>query len=368
MLRRAAVWVGIVVVVVSLGACKRQQPPSADALATVNGKEIKRDELEKHYRTRVNPEGPQPSHEEELSLKLSILDELINNQILSEQSQKLGIEASDGEVEDKFTEFKSPYTEDEFQRQLKERGLSVEDLKKDLKRQISIQKLLNREVLAKVSITDQDITDFYNQNRAQFNIVEPQVRILQLMVTPRKDTQVRNRKNDDATTDAEARRKILGLLERLNNGADFATLAMDFSEDPTTAVNGGDLGFIPESALNQSDPGLKKAVLGLRVGEISKIIDAPDGYRILRLISREPAGQRQLNDPQVQATIRDTLKNRKEQLLRAAYMVVMREQAKVDNFLARQVYESTGKLPETTGKAGSGTSGSAAPATPPAKK
>ena len=58
-----------------------------------------------------------------------MLDELINNQILLELAQKQGLEATDGEVEDKFTESKSPYTEEEFQKQLKDKGLTVDDLK-----------------------------------------------------------------------------------------------------------------------------------------------------------------------------------------------------------------------------------------------
>src|SRR5205823_14054919 len=98
----------------------------------------------------------EPSQEESLSLKLNVLDELIINEVLLERAKKLGLEASDGEVEDKFTELKSPYTEDEFQRRLKDQGMSVDDLKLDLRRQLSIQKLLNREVLAKISITDQE--------------------------------------------------------------------------------------------------------------------------------------------------------------------------------------------------------------------
>ncbi len=338
--------------VVCAGGCKKQAPPGPDVWATVNGKEIKKEEVNKYYRSRANPEAQEPSQDEALSLKLNILDELINNEILLERARKQGLEASDGEVEDKFTEFKSPYTEDEFQRQMKERGVTVDDLKRDLRRQLSIQKLINREVVAKISITDQDVNDFYNQNRAQFNVAEPQYRILQIVVTPRKDPQVRNRKNDDAATDAEARRKSAALVDRLKNGADFAQLAMDYSEDPTTAATGGDLGYIPESALNQSDPALKKAVLVLHPGEVSGVITLRDSYRILKLIARESPGQRQLSDPQVQQSIRDTLRNRKEQLLRAAYLATARDDAKVTNYLARQVVESAGKLPEAAKMAG----------------
>src|SRR5262249_53201518 len=218
-----------------LGGCNRPEHHAPDVWAVVNGTEIKRDEVEKYYRSQVNPEGQEPSQEEALSLKLNVTDQLINNEILLERAKKLNLEASDGEVEDKFTELKSPYTEDEFQRQLKERGVTVEDLKNTVRRELSIQKLINREVVAKVTITDQDIADFYNANQPQFNVAEPQYRIAQIVVTPRKEMQVRNRKNDDATNQAEAERKVKMLMDRLNSGADFAQLAMDYSEDMNTA-------------------------------------------------------------------------------------------------------------------------------------
>src|SRR6266853_2019409 len=340
----AVALLGLVILFAGVG-CKQQKQPAPDVWASVNGQDIKRDDVDKFYRTRVSPEGQEPSQEEALSLKLNVLDELINNEILLERAKKLNLEASDGEVEDKFTELKSPYTEDEFQRQLKERGVSADDLKRDLRRQLSIQKLLNREVVAKITITDQDVSDFYNANKAQFNVAEPQYRIAQILVTPRKEPQIRNRKNDDATSEAEAQRKINMLMYRINSGADFAQLAMDYSEDMNTTTTGGDLGYVPESALNQSDPALKKMVMGMKPGQVSPALQLKDGYRILKLVARESPGQRGISDPQVQQTIRDTLRNRKEQLLRAAYLAVARDDARVRNYLAEQVLESNGKLP-----------------------
>jgi len=329
-----------------LAGCHAPEHHAADVWAVVNGTEIKRDEVEKYYRSQINPEAQEPSQEEALSLKLNVLEQLINNEILLEGAKKLNLEASDGEVEDKFTELKSPFTEEEFQRQLKQRGMGVDDLKRDLRRQLSIQKLLNREVAAKVTITDQDVLDFYNANRNQFNVAEPQYRISQIVITPHKDAQIRNRKNDDATTEAEAQRKAKMLMDKLDSGADFAQLAMDYSEDMNTAANGGDLGYIPESALNQSDPTLKRTVLALKPGQVSQPIVLKDSTRILKLVAREAAGLRGVNDPQVQQTIRDTLRNRKEQLLRSAYLAVGRDQAHVTNFLAQQVVEAAGKLPD----------------------
>jgi peptidyl-prolyl cis-trans isomerase SurA len=325
-------------------SCNREMAPAPDVWAVVNGKEIHRDDVEKLFRSRVNADAPPPSQEEALSLKLSILDELINSEILIERAQKMNLVASDAEVEDKFTESKSPYTEEEFQKKLQETGLTVDDLKSDIRRQLSIQKLLNREVVAKISITDQDITDFYNKNRAQFNVTEPQYHIAQIVITPRPDPNVHNRKNDKAMNEAEAGRKAAMLEQKLAGGADFSELAMDYSEDPS-ASTGGDLGFLGESSLNRSPAPLKAAVLGLKVGQVSQPIPESGGYRILKLIAKEAAGNRELSDPQVQQAIRDALRTRKEQLLRSAYLIEARDEAHVTNYLARQILESAGKLP-----------------------
>jgi peptidyl-prolyl cis-trans isomerase SurA len=334
-----------IAVCVLIGSCKREAAPGPGVWAVVNGKPILRADVQRAYRSRVNADAPDPSHEEELSLQINILDELINSEILLEHASEMNLVATDADVEEKFTESKSPYTEEEFQNKLKETGLTVDDLKNEIRRELSIQKLLNREVLAKISITDKDISDFYNQNRAQFNVAEPQYRIAQIVVTPRPDPSVHNRKNDKATTETEARQKAGILEQKLKTGADFTQLAIDYSED-TSSSTGGDLGFIPESALNQSDPVLKKTVLSMKVGESTPLIPVKGGgYRILKLLAKEVAGQRELSDPQVQQGIRDMLRNRKEQLLRAAYLAELRDEARITNYMARQVLESAGKLP-----------------------
>jgi peptidyl-prolyl cis-trans isomerase SurA len=351
-LKRPLVAAALLAALVSVGCKRDAAPPSPDVWAVVNGQPISQDQAQKYYRSRVNAQGQTatPSQDEALSLTLSIVDELINDELLLQRAKQLGLEATDGEVEDKFTEVKSPFTEQQFEQQLKDQGVTTNDLKQDIRRQLSLNKLLNREVVAKISITDQDVSNFYNENHAQFNVTETQYRVAQIVVTPRKDPQVRNRKNDDATTDIEARRKSAALAQQLHNGADFANVAMDYSEDPASAPSGGDLGFIPESSLNQSDPVLKKAVLSLKVGDVSDIVEVRDPagmkYVILKLVAKETPGQRELSDPQVQQSVRDTLRTRKEQLLRTAYIASARDQAKVTNYLARQVIESAGKLPE----------------------
>ena len=338
----------------TVASCRRQATPGAEVWARVNGHEIKHQEVEKYFRTLVMQQGQEPSVEEAALLKLNIIDELVNNEILLERARTQGLEAGDGEVEDKFTELKSPYTEEEFQKQLRERGLTVDDQKRSLREQLSIQKLINREVVSKITITDQDIGDYYAANQSKFNVAEPQYHVAQILVTPVKDRQIRNRKNDDAVTDAQAQKKADALLKEIDAGADFTQVAMDYSEDPANAPTGGDLGWMPESDLrnpHKETAELSRAVLLLRPGGVSRVIHTGDGsYRILKLIARESAGLRSIEDPQVKEAIRSTLRNSREQLLRAAYIATAREEARVENFYARQVLESGGRVPASSAK------------------
>jgi len=154
---------------------------------------------------------------------------------------------------------------------------------------------------------------------------------------------IHNLKNDKAQDDQQAQKKIEGLLARLKQGDDFAMLAQNYSEDPNSAQAGGDLGFIPESALERANADLRKVVTSLRPGETTTALRTPEGYRILKLITREPAGQRDLSDPKVQQTIRETLINRKDQLLKAAYYEMARNEAKVENFLANRIINDRSK-------------------------
>jgi peptidyl-prolyl cis-trans isomerase SurA len=333
----------LVLAVCALVSCKKEIAPGPDVWAVANGKEIMREDVEKNFRSGRDSDSPALSSEETLSLKLSILDELINSEILLQRASQMNLMATDAEVEDKFTAARGRYTEEEFQRKLNESGQTVDDLKSDIRRQLSIQKLLNREVAAKISITDQDVADYYAANRSQFDFVEPQYHLAQIVVTSRPDPSIHNRKNDKASNEAEAGRKAAMLAQRLSAGADFAQLAMDYSEDATSST-GGDLGYNPESSFNRSDPLLKKTVLAMKAGEVSHPIQLKDGrYVILKLIAKEAAGQRQLSDPQVQQGIRELLRTRKEQLLRAAYLTEARNDSHVTNYLARMILE--GSLP-----------------------
>jgi peptidyl-prolyl cis-trans isomerase SurA len=260
-----------------------------------------------------------------------------------QKAEKLGLMAVDADVETKLNELKAPYTQEEFQKQLQAKKLTLDDLKLQLRRQLSIDKLFNKEITSHISISDADVANFYNENKSSFNLVEPRVHMAQIQVTPSPDPNVRNLKNDKAQNDDQAKKKILMIEQRLNQGEDFAMLAQSYSEDPNTAPNGGDLGFVQQSALDKVQPELRKMVMSLQPGQISPILHTQSGYVILKVFSKEPSGQRELTDPRVQQTIREQLLNRKDQLLKAAYYDVARNETKVTNYLSRSIVEQANK-------------------------
>ena len=348
---RIALAVVCAALLLAVAACT-SRPGGGDAVATVDGRSISRSDLEKYYDNQTSGSDQHPAGEQATSLRLSILRELIENEILMRRAEKLGLLATDDEVGRKLNEIKSPYTQEEFDARLKAKKISLDDFKRDLRRSLTVEKVLNKEVTSKINVTDQDITSYYNAHKAEFNLVEPQYHLAQIFVTTAPNPQVRNLKNDKAQNEAEARKKIQMLVNRLDSGDDFATLAMNYSEDPETSGNGGDLGFSPESALKNTDPATRDIVLKLKPGQYSPVISVVNplnkqfiGFRIVKLVAKEPAGQRELSDPRVQEAIRSQLRDRREQLLKGAYYEVLRDQARVENYYAEKVLEGNGNAP-----------------------
>jgi peptidyl-prolyl cis-trans isomerase SurA len=339
MRQRRLVLGALVLALFTLASCRKSPP--ANVAASVNNRVITYAELQKQYETQFPAERQMRETTGDLEdiQKVEILRSLIDNEIMLQRAEKLGLMATDSDVEAKFNELKAPYTQEEFQKQLADRKMTVEELKAQVRRDLSVQKLFNREITSRITISDKDVADFYNANRDSFNLAEPQVHLAQVLVTPHPDPQVRNLRNDKAQNEEQARKKIQMLESRLKSGEDFAMVAQNYSEDPETAPNGGDLGFIPESALEKANVELRKMVMQLTPGRMSPIIRTAEGYRILKVISKEPAGQRDLNDPRVQQTIRETLLNRKDTLLKSAYYETARNEAKVVNYFAASILE-----------------------------
>jgi len=322
---------------------------SADVVATVNGHAIPRVEMERMYKAQLGQAQDQtPSSEQADALRLNVVRELIDEEIVEQRAAKMNLTATPEEVDAKLTEMKAPYTEDQFQQQLKASGRTLDDVKHDLRRSLTIDKLLNKEINSKVTVSDSDISDYFGQHKAEFNLTETQSHLAAIRVTSVPSPQPSNLQGSKATTDAEAKKKIETLKNRLDSGEDFGVIAMNFSEDPNTASSGGDMGFVLESQL-KADPTVGAAILKLKPGQMTEIFplfDAqkkPVGYTIYKLLEREAAGQRDITDPAVQQHIRQLLHDGRAQLLKSAYFEMLRDQAKVENFFAEEIFKNNAK-------------------------
>ena len=311
-------------------------------------KKIFRTDVDKYYDNNVASAQQAPTGEQATALRLNILHQMIDDEIIMRRAEKLGLLATDEEVDRKYNDFKSPFTQEEFDQRLKDKKITLADFKRDIRRSITVDKVMNKEVSSKINVTDQDITDYYTAHKGEFNLIEPTYHLAQIMVTPAPNPQAHNQ-NDKAQNEVEARKKIQMIANRLDSGDDFATLAMKYSEDPETSGNGGDLGTVQESGLRGTDPATRDAVMKLKPGQYSTIIGVVNpanhqavGFRIVKLVSKEPAGQRELSDPRVQQALRSQLHDRREQLLKAAYYEVLRDSAKVENFYAKKILDSNG--------------------------
>ena len=322
-------------------------------VATVNGHPILRADLDKVYNAQLasNPQPQPPSADNADALRLNILHELIVEEIVEQRAAKLGLTATDAEVDAKLAELKAPYTEDQFRQKLQQSGQTMDGLRRTLRRSLTFDKLLNKEINSRITVTDTDVTSYYNAHKAEFNLIEPQYHLAQIQVTGQAAQQVNNLQGNKAVGDADARKKIQALKNRIDAGEDFGTLAIQFSENPNTGPNGGDMGFIYESQMRQAtDPGTYAAITKLKPGETTEILpllDAqskkPAGYVIYKLISKEQAGQRDLSDPRVQQSIRKQLQDSRSQLLKNAYIEILTDESKVRNFYAEEVFKETAK-------------------------
>jgi peptidyl-prolyl cis-trans isomerase SurA len=340
---KALVFSALLAILLVTASCGSDSSASANVVARVNGKDITATQLDKQVQVQLNGSEQPASPEELQDLKLQVLNRMINDQILLEHAGAANLSASDAEVDVKFNEFKSQYTEEKFQEILKQQKMSVEDIRNELRKSITIEKLVNKEITSKISVTDADIKTYYEKNKDSYNLPES-YHIAHILVTPVADAQINNEKKDDAKTPDEAREKAARLLKEVQSGRDFAVVARESSEDPSSGPNGGDLNFQPLQQIENIDPRLTQAVQKMRVGEtFPQVIETRFGFHILKLLQKDAGGQKDLSDQRVYQNVRDTIFNRKDQTLKNAFSEAARNKATVLNYLAQRILDTAGK-------------------------
>ena len=261
--------------------------------AVVDGREITRDDIEKAFR-RIGQTPP--SNEETLTAKLNLLNDYIVQDILLARARAAKIELPDTELDAAYAEAKKNITEEQFKEELTRRNLTAADMREGLRRELLVQKVIERDVVSKVAVTDQDVSEFFNANRAQFNFPEEAYHIAQIVVTPVREPNgtsrercrhpaSRDEQNADADGPAEGRRAVRRSRARLLRGSG------DGAARRRPRVRAG-IGAEDRAAA------APRHGLELTPGSV-RVVSADGAHTIVLLVAHEQAGQRDLSTPAV---------------------------------------------------------------------
>jgi len=327
---------GMVLLAAACLGCQRPSP-NPQVAARVNGRDILKSEIDKYFNFRTREADPKPSGDEARLLRLEILRQLIEGEVMAQKAEELKMLPTDAEVDAKINEIKAGAAEGEYEKSLQERGIDEQDLRREIQRNLTTEKLIAGLVTSKVQVSDADVEAFYKAHQSSFDLQEAQYRLGQIIVTANPDVPVANLRNDKARNPEQAVRKVQLLASKLEGGEDFQQLAREYSEDPRSAPAGGDLGYHPVSALDQLGPQLKDAILKLNVGEMTPVVRTGDGFMILKVLGKREAGLKTLADPEIREEIRQELTSRRQQLLQTLFSEQLRDEYRVENFLVREI-------------------------------
>jgi peptidyl-prolyl cis-trans isomerase C len=246
--------------------------------ATVNGVGIPRDRLEASVNAYLAGQGrgyqfmTQPAQYKEV--RRQVLDALIAQELLWQEAREKKLAASAGEVDQQLARIRESFPSPEnFKSELMIGGFTEATYAEHVRRQLSVQRLIREEIAEGVTVSDEEIDDFYRANLEKMRRPEEvRVRHILIKVPP----------GADENADRKARERIERILAKARAGKDFAALAAAHSEDES-ASKGGDLGFLSRE---QFVPPFANAAFALTPGQISDLVRTPFGYHVIRLEER----------------------------------------------------------------------------------
>jgi len=259
---------------------------AADSVAaTVNGVDI----LESRIETQVNSQlqrmagqvPPAFAEQYKKQLRQQTLEKMIIEQLLNEKIKAEKTVVTDEEVIDQLKEIASqqrpPLSLEDFKALIEAQGGSFDQVKQQIQKGLSYQKLLQAKFADRTNVTEDDVRKYYSENAKRIE----QVRASHILIKP--DTA-------DSTIDpnqakANARAKIQDLLKQIKEGADFAEVAKANSACPS-AAQGGDLNLFPRGRMVEP---FEKAAFELEIGQLSDIVETPYGYHIIKVTDRKGA-------------------------------------------------------------------------------
>ncbi len=309
--------------------------------ATVNGKAITMEEVERAVKGQTQGQESKLSQLELAQARLQVLQSLIQQEVMYQQAEKEKTIPTDDEVTTEFNKWKSASgrSAEEIQKEMEKQGETEATVRDSIKKKLAIDKLIEK-VTGKVDAPkDSEIEAFFKGNPEAF-VKRKGVRLSAIVVDPRKLSE------DDTTVDeASAALKIKEISNKLNQGLDFATVARENSEDPS-AQNGGDLGYISEEQLKQAYGGQLVGFMNAQV-PIGKLIGAPlDGkYFFFKLVERSDKDEvLTIESPGVRQQITEALTNGRKNLVSQAFGAQVMNEAKIDNLLLKKIIEDPNSL------------------------
>lgn len=288
-----------------------------DVVARINGVPIYRRAVREVVQGVIALQDSQPSPARVGKLAEDALDSLIALELLYQESQARGIQVSDAAVTEEVNRTKERFPNAAaFDRAMKEKGMTEAELRRDTRKTMAVNQLLESAVWNEVRISPEQVQNFYAKNREEFKHAA-EVRASRILIRLPEHADAKERK--------QAKQRATDLLAKLQAGADFAQLARANSQDPSSAAHDGDLGYIEKGDM---DPAFEQQAFGLAPGQLSGIVTTPYGFEIIKVTDRRAAGYLPLDE--VQDRIREVLLKAEKQDRQADFVAQLRQKAKVE--------------------------------------
>ena len=345
---------------------------SDEVAAAVNGTKILVRDVDRVLAQQFRGQEAQLSQVQQAAYRIQALDSLITQEALYQRAQKDNIVLSEDDIKKFIQGYKveNGLTEEAFEEELKKTSQTQDQFRESVKKQLSIQKLYEN-AQSQLKVQDREIADIYKANPKQYSI-QPGVALSDIVIDPAD-----NGAKFDAKGDAQAEQRTRDIKTRLNNGADFATIARQLSEHQS-AYQSGDLGFLARSQFADLPQlmGLPSALgdklYSMEPGDVTEPIkDSAGRWHIFKVTGKQTETRdRAQDDPSVRKEIQDTILAQRKQVVDAAIQARARDEAKIENFLAQRLLEnpnSFGVLRPVPAATASGASGSPSPTAEPKK-
>ncbi len=315
-----------------------------ETAATVNGKPIRMEEVERAIKQQAQGQEAKLSQLEITQARLQVLDGLIQNEVLFQKAETEGTVPTDEEVAAEVNKRKteSRLSQEEFDKQMKAAGFDEASFRDSVKKGLAAQKLIDK-ITGKIEPPkDSEIEAFYNGNREAF-VRKRGVKLAAIVVDPTDSGE-----GDTTKNEADAAMRVKEIQQQLESGggANFAQIAAEKSEDPSR-FQGGELGYFSEDELKQNFPQLASGFMDPKftVGGITPPLNIGGKLYIFKVQERnEKEENLTLESPGVRQQITESLINARKQLLSASYAAMAMNEAKIENYLAKKVIENPNEL------------------------